>query len=85
MGQFRYQDNIADDIYLFSSRRYAQVTAGAIITREGIILIDTLFYPDETREIKGFLEGRLKKKVKYVINTHYHADHTLGSWYFPLH
>jgi len=39
------RERIADDIYLFSSRRYAQVTAGAILTREGVILIDTLFYP----------------------------------------
>ncbi len=77
------RERIADDIYLFSSRRYAQVTAGAILTKEGVILIDTLFYPDETREIKRFIEGRLGLKVRYVINTHYHADHTLGTCLFP--
>jgi glyoxylase-like metal-dependent hydrolase (beta-lactamase superfamily II) len=77
------RERIADDIYVFSSRRYAQVTAGAILTKEGVILIDTLFYPDETREIKRFIEGRLGLKVRYVINTHYHADHTLGTYLFP--
>ena len=77
------RERIADDIYIFSSRRYAQVTAGAILTKEGVILIDTLFYPNETREIKRFIEGRLGLKVRYVINTHYHADHTLGTYLFP--
>ena len=77
------RERIVDDIYVFSSRRYAQVTAGAILTKEGVILIDTLFYPDETREIKRFIEGRLGLKIRYVINTHYHADHTLGTYLFP--
>lgn len=77
------RERIADDIYIFTSRRYAQVTAGAILTKEGVILIDTLFYPDETKAIKQFLEDRLGTTVRYVVNTHYHADHTLGTYLFP--
>lgn len=77
------RERIADDIYVFRSRRYAQVTAGAIITKEGVILIDTLFYPDETEAIRDFLEVRLGQRIRYVINTHYHADHSIGSFFFP--
>ena len=77
------RERIADDIYVFTSRRYAQVTAGAILTNEGVILIDTLFYPEETKAIRHFLESRLGMAVRYVINTHYHADHTLGTYQFP--
>lgn len=77
------RERIADDIYVFTSRRYAQVTAGAILTKEGVILIDTLFYPDESLAVKEFLEERLGLKVRYVINTHYHADHTMGTYLFP--
>ncbi len=77
------RERIADDIYVFTSRRYAQVTAGAILTKEGVILIDTLFYPDESLAIKEFLEERLNLKVRYVVNTHYHADHTMGTFLFP--
>lgn len=77
------RERIADDIYVFTSRLYAQVTAGAIITKEGVILIDTLYFPEETRAIKEFLEDRLGHKVRYVINTHYHADHTQGTCLFP--
>lgn len=77
------RERIADDIYVFTSRRYAQVTAGAVLTQEGVILIDTLFYPEETKAIKRFLENRLGRVVRYVVNTHYHADHTMGTYLFP--
>lgn len=77
------RERIADDIYVFTSRRYAQVTAGAILTKEGVVLIDTLHYPDESRQIRDFLENRLGQHVRYVINTHYHADHTTGTYLFP--
>jgi glyoxylase-like metal-dependent hydrolase (beta-lactamase superfamily II) len=77
------RERIADDIYVFTSSLYAQVTSGAIMTKEGVVLIDTLFFPEETKEIRDFLEGRLGLTVKYVINTHYHADHTQGTYLFP--
>lgn len=77
------RERVADDIYIFTSEIYAQVTAGVIITSEGAILIDTLVFPEETRAIRNFVEGRLNCPVRYVINTHYHADHTYGTCFFP--
>lgn len=76
------RERVADDIYVFSSDLYAQVTASAVITSQGAVLVDTLVYPEETREIKQFLEGRLGKAVVYVINSHFHADHTTGTCFF---
>ncbi|WP_119065183.1 MBL fold metallo-hydrolase [Aggregatilinea lenta] len=76
------RERVADDIYVFTSELYAQVTAGAVITSEGAILIDTLVFPEEARAIKSFLETRLSCPVRYVINTHYHADHTYGTCFF---
>jgi glyoxylase-like metal-dependent hydrolase (beta-lactamase superfamily II) len=76
------RERVADDIYVFTSELYAQVTAGAVITPEGAILIDTLVFPEEARAIKHFLENRLNCPVRYVINTHYHADHTYGTCFF---
>ncbi len=77
------RERVADDIYVFTSEIYAQVTAGAVITSEGAVLIDTLVFPEETRSIRNFIEGRLGCPVRYVINTHYHADHTYGTCLFP--
>jgi len=77
------RERIADDIYVFTSSEYAQVTAGAIVTKDGVILVDTLYFPHETQTIKEFFEQRLGAPVRYVINTHYHADHTQGTYLFP--
>lgn len=76
------RERVADDIYVFTSDLYAQVTASVIITSAGAVVVDTLVYPDETRQIKRFVEGRLGVPVVYVINTHYHADHTTGTCFF---
>ncbi len=77
------RERVADDIYVFTSELYAQVTAGAIVTLEGAILIDTLVFPEEARAIKNFLSKRHNCPVRYIILTHYHADHTYGACFFP--
>jgi cyclase len=76
------RERVADDIYVFTSDLYAQVTAGVIVTSEGAIVIDTLVYPEETQQIKRFVEMRLGTTVRYVINTHFHADHSTGTCFF---
>lgn len=76
-------ERVSDDVYVFTSELYAQVTAGVIDTSEGAVVVDTLPYPSETLELKKFVEGRLSSRVRYVINTHYHSDHTYGTCLFP--
>jgi cyclase len=77
------RDRVAEDIYTFSSDIYAQVTAGIILTSEGTIVIDTLPFPQETQAMLAFITERSKGPVRYVINTHYHSDHTNGNYLFP--
>jgi cyclase len=77
------RERISDDIYVFTSEVYAQVTAGVVTYSEGAVLIDTLAFPFETAEIKDFVEKRLGVPVRFIIYTHYHADHTNGAYLFP--
>ncbi len=76
------RERVSDDIYVFTSELYAQVTAGAVVSAEGAVIIDTLPFPSETLEIFDFVQKRLNVPVKYVINTHYHADHSYGTCFF---
>jgi glyoxylase-like metal-dependent hydrolase (beta-lactamase superfamily II) len=76
------RERVAEDIFVFTSEMYAQVTAGVVVTGDGAVLIDTLVYPEETRQIKRFVETRLNTEVRYVINTHFHADHSTGTCFF---
>lgn len=77
------RERVADEVYVFQSDIYAQVNAGAVISQEWAVVIDTLPFPDETLAIREFIEGEMERKVRYVINTHYHADHSWGNCYFP--
>jgi cyclase len=76
-------ERIADDVWVFKSPTYAQVTASLITTRAGSILIDTLPFPSETRDIQLFLRRRGLAPIQYVINTHFHPDHSNGNYLFP--
>lgn len=78
-----FRERVSDTIYVFTSDLYAQVTAGAITTSEGAILIDTLPFPTETRDMASFIPRVCPEGVRYVILTHYHADHTYGTYLFP--
>jgi cyclase len=76
------RERVANNIFVFTSELYAQVTAGAIITSAGAIVIDTLAYPSESRQIVHFIEERHGVPIRFLINTHYHADHTYGAALF---
>jgi len=76
------RERVSDDIYVFTSDLYAQVTASAVVTGEGIIVIDTLSFPEETRLMIDFLHGLGQGEIRYLINTHWHGDHTHGNALF---
>jgi glyoxylase-like metal-dependent hydrolase (beta-lactamase superfamily II) len=77
------RERIADNVYSFQSEVYAQVTAGAIIGPNWAVVIDTLALPEETLAIRDFIEQELNVPVRYVIDTHSHADHAWGNCFFP--
>lgn len=76
-------ERVSESIYSFQSEQYAQVTAGVVAGPSWAVVIDTLPFPEETLAIRDYVEQELKVPVRYVINTHYHADHTWGNCFFP--
>jgi glyoxylase-like metal-dependent hydrolase (beta-lactamase superfamily II) len=77
------RERISENVYWFQSEVYAQVTAGAITGPQWAVVIDTLAMPEETLAMRSFIEDELNVPVRYVINTHYHADHSWGNCFFP--
>jgi cyclase len=75
------RERVSENIYWFQSETYAQVTAGVIAGPEWAVVVDTLM-PQETLAIRDFVEGKLDLSVRYVINTHHHADHCWGNSFF---
>ncbi|MGD8406689.1 MAG: MBL fold metallo-hydrolase [Anaerolineales bacterium] len=78
-----HRERVSDNVFWFQSDVYAQVTAGVIAGPQWAVVIDTLALPDETLGMREYVEHELGVPVRYVINTHYHADHTWGNCFFP--
>jgi len=54
---------------------------GASVGDDGIVIVDDQFAP-LAEKIQAALKGITDKPVRFVINTHYHGDHTGGNAYF---
>lgn len=78
-----HRERISENVFWFQSEIYAQVTAGVIAGPQWAVVVDTLALPDETLGMREFIEHELSVPVRYVINTHYHADHAWGNCFFP--
>lgn len=52
--------------------------AGFVIGDDGVLVIDSFFYPDAAKALVAEIHRLTPKPIRYVVNTHYHADHTGG-------
>jgi glyoxylase-like metal-dependent hydrolase (beta-lactamase superfamily II) len=76
-------ERATEDIYIFTSERYAQVTASLIVSGNMGVLIDTMPFPEETAQIALLAHKRCPDGVRYIIYTQHEADHIYGAYLFP--
>jgi glyoxylase-like metal-dependent hydrolase (beta-lactamase superfamily II) len=53
------------------------------ITEDGIVMVDAKLYPYQSKEIIAKIRPITDKPIKYLIYTHFHADHTNGAQALP--
>ena len=68
---------VKDDLYVIHGA-YVPGNVTALITNEGVILVDDDFDVDHDNLMKKLREVT-NQPVKYVINTHFHNDHSGGN------
>lgn len=52
--------------------------AGFVIGDDGVLVVDAFFTQDAARALVAEIKRLTPKPIRYVVNTHYHADHTGG-------
>ncbi len=65
--------------HVFAETKYLGANVGCVITERGPVLIDTPMLPDEARELRGQLRQMSDLDIAYIIYTHQHFDHVIGS------
>ena len=51
---------------------------GFVIGDDGVLVIDAFFNVDAARALVGEIHRLTPKPIRFLVNTHYHADHTGG-------
>jgi len=69
---------VADNIYMLTG---AGGNIGVSIGKDGILIVDDQFAP-LAEKIEAALKELNPGKLKFVLNTHYHGDHTGGNAHF---
>jgi cyclase len=69
---------VAGSVYMLQG---AGGNIGASVGDDGIVIVDDQYAP-LAEKIQAALKGITDKPVRFVINTHYHGDHTGGNAYF---
>jgi len=69
---------VAGNVYMLEG---AGGNIGASVGDDGIVVVDDQYAPLADK-IQGALKGITDKPVRFVINTHYHPDHTGSNEYF---
>lgn len=52
--------------------------AGFVIGDDGVLVVDSFFNLDAARALVAEIHRLTPKPIRYVVNTHYHIDHTGG-------
>jgi cyclase len=72
---------VGDNVYAFVGKRN-DANALVVVTREGVVLVDTGNDPPQTRILQNFIKLVTDQPVRYVIITQNHADHLGGTGLF---
>lgn len=70
--------NVAGNVYMLEG---AGGNIGALVGEDGIVIIDDQYAP-LVDKIRAALKRITDKPVRFIINTHYHEDHTGGNALF---
>jgi glyoxylase-like metal-dependent hydrolase (beta-lactamase superfamily II) len=75
---------IGEGVYAAISpdRSKAGSNAGFVVGDDGVLVVDSFISPDAAKELLDEIRKVTDLPIRYVVNTHYHLDHTGGNAVF---
>lgn len=68
---------------VFINNQYRTCTTGFVVTRDGVVVIDTPLVPQQARDWRDQIAAESKDgEIAYVLLTDHHRGHALGCQYF---
>ncbi|MGZ5106113.1 MAG: MBL fold metallo-hydrolase [Usitatibacter sp.] len=74
--------DVAPGIYVFTERFGHAIVSGnsvVVVGDDAVLVVDTGHHPSLTRRMIDDIRKLTPKPVRYVVNTHWHADHVVGN------
>jgi cyclase len=76
---------LADGVYarIVSPDSNAVSNSGFVVLNHCVLIFDTHFTPEAGQALLDMVRSITSKPIRYVVNSHSHADHTHGNQVFP--
>ncbi len=76
---------LADGVFvnIVSPDSNAVSNSGVIVLSHGVLVFDTHFTPEAGQALVTKIQSVTPKPVRYLVNSHFHSDHTHGNQAFP--
>ena len=68
---------VSSDLYFFYD--YSGSNSVFLVTDEGVLVIDTRQHPRAADDLIALIRTVTDKPIRWVINSHFHGDHTFGN------
>jgi glyoxylase-like metal-dependent hydrolase (beta-lactamase superfamily II) len=76
-------DKLAPDVYLIrhpdAPDTFPQSNTLVVIGTREVLVVDSCYLPSSAKEDIAQIKKWTKKPVRYLVNTHWHYDHTMGN------
>jgi glyoxylase-like metal-dependent hydrolase (beta-lactamase superfamily II) len=76
-GQPAVVKQVANDLYFFYD--YDGSNSVFLVTDAGVLVIDTREHPRAAQDLLSRIRKITDKPIRWVINSHFHGDHTFGN------
>ncbi|MBZ5534599.1 MAG: MBL fold metallo-hydrolase [Acidobacteriia bacterium] len=77
-SQYFSIEKVAEGVYAAIGKPGVFSNGAFIVTEDGVIVVDTHLRPSWARDLISEIKKTTPQPIRYVINTHWHNDHTQG-------